>query len=309
MHLERADLHFERLVFRPDHRGVQRAVVVGLGLRDVVVELARKRRPHVMDDAERRVAILDVVDENAHRANVVERVDAGLLAAHLVPDAVDVLGPTRDLGADPRGGELALQAADDLLDVALRGRAGARRAASRSSCRFRARARAATGPRAPISAARCRGGSRAARTIRAPRAPPAGAARSSPRRPPSGSAAPRCARRASRARRGCPRPSRAASCAAARPAPRVRRRRPAARSRGSRPSAPRRRRVSRRRRRSARRPPPRRTRRRSAARPAMRRAPSRHRASGRRGSSPRASPRPMSGSPSRPVSSPQRSRA
>jgi hypothetical protein len=31
-----------------------------------------------MDDAERRVAVLDVVDENPHRADVVERVDARL---------------------------------------------------------------------------------------------------------------------------------------------------------------------------------------------------------------------------------------
>src|SRR4030095_15557923 len=41
------------------------------------------------------------------------------LPAHLAPDAVDVLRPTRDLGADPRRGELAMQPVNDLLDVAL----------------------------------------------------------------------------------------------------------------------------------------------------------------------------------------------
>jgi hypothetical protein len=53
VHLERADLHFERLALRADHRRVQRAVVFALGFGDVVVELAGQRRPQVMDDAER----------------------------------------------------------------------------------------------------------------------------------------------------------------------------------------------------------------------------------------------------------------
>jgi hypothetical protein len=57
VHLARADLHFERLALRADHRGVQRAVVVALGLGDVVVELARDRRPQVVHHAERGVAL------------------------------------------------------------------------------------------------------------------------------------------------------------------------------------------------------------------------------------------------------------
>ena len=42
VHLARADLHLERLALRADHRRVQRAIVVGLRLRDVIVELARR---------------------------------------------------------------------------------------------------------------------------------------------------------------------------------------------------------------------------------------------------------------------------
>ena len=97
VHLARADLHLERLAFGPDHRGVQRSIVVGLRFRDVVVELARQRRPEVMDAAERRIAVLDVVDQDPHGADVVEAVDARLLAPHLEPDAVDVLRPAGDL--------------------------------------------------------------------------------------------------------------------------------------------------------------------------------------------------------------------
>ncbi len=42
VHLAGADLHFERQLARPDDRRVQRAVIVALRRRDVVVELARE---------------------------------------------------------------------------------------------------------------------------------------------------------------------------------------------------------------------------------------------------------------------------
>ena len=66
VHFVRADLHFERLVLGPADGGVERAIVVRLGLGDVVVEFLRERRPQIVHDAERGVAILDLVDEDAH---------------------------------------------------------------------------------------------------------------------------------------------------------------------------------------------------------------------------------------------------
>ena len=72
-----------------------------------------------MDDAERRVAVLDRIDEDAHRPDVVERVDADLLAPQLAEDAVDVLRPAAHVGGEPRGRELALQRRDHVADVAL----------------------------------------------------------------------------------------------------------------------------------------------------------------------------------------------
>ena len=87
VHLDGADLHFQRLALGTDDGRVQRTVAVGLRLRDVVVELAGKGGPDVVDDAERGIAVANVVDEDAHGADVVERVDPHLLAPHLVPDA------------------------------------------------------------------------------------------------------------------------------------------------------------------------------------------------------------------------------
>ena len=72
-----------------------------------------------MDDAERGVAVLHLVDQNAHRPDVVERFDPPLLAAHLVPDAVDVLGAPAHLGFHAGGGQLALERRLNVLDVML----------------------------------------------------------------------------------------------------------------------------------------------------------------------------------------------
>ncbi len=119
VHLERADLHLERLALRAVHGGMERAVVVRFRLGDVIVELARQRRPKVMHDAQCRVAVLHVVDQDAHGADVVHRIEPRLLAAHLAPDAVDVLRPSGDLGADARRGELPGERRHDVLDVTL----------------------------------------------------------------------------------------------------------------------------------------------------------------------------------------------
>ena len=73
VHLERADLDLERIAARPDDRRVQRLVHVGLGHRDVVFEAARERLPDRVHDAERAVAVLDRVDDDADRGEVVDR--------------------------------------------------------------------------------------------------------------------------------------------------------------------------------------------------------------------------------------------
>src|SRR6185503_7568785 len=96
------DLDLEGLAVERDHRRVERLVEVVLGDRDVVVELARDRPPQGVDDAERRVAVADVVDEDPDRVDVVDLGELGGLALHLLVDAVDVLGPALEVGLDAR---------------------------------------------------------------------------------------------------------------------------------------------------------------------------------------------------------------
>src|SRR5690606_27931464 len=110
VHLVGADLHFQRAPARADHRGVQAAVVVALGLGDVVVELAGNRRPELVRHAERRVAGRDVVHQHAGGTDVVELAEGDALALHLLPDAVDVLGRAGALGVDAGLGQGGAQA-------------------------------------------------------------------------------------------------------------------------------------------------------------------------------------------------------
>jgi hypothetical protein len=107
VHFVGAYLHFERAAVRPRHRGMQRAVEVAFRTRDVIVELLRDRLPQIVDDAEHGIAVLDLVHQHAHAAHVVDLGEVERLLAHLVVDAVDVLGPAGDLGLDAGGREFA----------------------------------------------------------------------------------------------------------------------------------------------------------------------------------------------------------
>ena len=79
--LDRADLHLERHAVLADHRGVQRLVAVGPRHRDEVLDAPRHRRPRLMDDAERRVAVLHVVGDDPERDEVVDLARARSSAA------------------------------------------------------------------------------------------------------------------------------------------------------------------------------------------------------------------------------------
>ena len=70
MHLEGSNLYLKRLSAWPDDGCVQRLVVVLLGVRNVVIELAGQVLPEVMNDTERRVALGDVVHEDPNRTHV-----------------------------------------------------------------------------------------------------------------------------------------------------------------------------------------------------------------------------------------------
>src|SRR5574343_1092458 len=98
VHVPGADLDFQAAPVRAAHGGVQRAIVIALGIRDVVVEFLGNRQPQVVHDAERGIAVLQVIDDDAQGAHVVNLGELDAFLAHLVPDAVDVLRPAVDFG-------------------------------------------------------------------------------------------------------------------------------------------------------------------------------------------------------------------
>ncbi len=119
VHVVRSNLHFDGLALRSDHGGMQRAIVVFLGIRDVVVELARNIRPQVVNGSERRVALFDVLNEDSHRADVVQRVQAAVFTLHFSPDAIDVLRSTGNVGVDAIRLQFIVQLNPHSLDEAL----------------------------------------------------------------------------------------------------------------------------------------------------------------------------------------------
>ena len=100
VHLPRADLHLDGLALGPQHRGVDGAVEVVLGRRDVIVELAGNVGELSVHQAERGITVSHGVGDDAHGTQVENLFEGELLALHLPVDAVDVLGAAVDLGRD-----------------------------------------------------------------------------------------------------------------------------------------------------------------------------------------------------------------
>ncbi len=119
VHRVRAHLDLERLALRPDHRRVQRLVAVRLRHRDVVLEAARNRLPERVQHADRAVAVLDGVDQDAHRGEVEDLVELLAAARHLLVDRIEVLGAAEDLRADRDVAQRLVEDARGLLDVLL----------------------------------------------------------------------------------------------------------------------------------------------------------------------------------------------
>src|SRR6266496_3199150 len=72
-----------------------------------------------MHDAERGVAVLDRFDEDAHGANIEDRVDTAWLPPHLVPDAVDMFRTAGHFGLYAGLRQFLAQPRDDIVDEAL----------------------------------------------------------------------------------------------------------------------------------------------------------------------------------------------
>ncbi len=113
VHLAGADLHLDALPLGSDHAGVERAVVVGLGRRDVVLEAAGDDRILGVDDAEALVALLGRLDDDAERHDVRQLLEADVLALHLEPDRVGGLLAARHPGGEPALGQGLPELLDD----------------------------------------------------------------------------------------------------------------------------------------------------------------------------------------------------
>ena len=118
MHLERADLDFERIALRHDRR-MQRLIAVRLRHGDVVLKPPRDGLPHRVDDAEHTVAVLDRIDEHAHGGEVIDLTDVLVVAFHLFVDAVKMLRTAADLRLDAGLLELCLDLLDGIIDERL----------------------------------------------------------------------------------------------------------------------------------------------------------------------------------------------
>ena len=119
VHLLGPDLDLQRLAVERDDRRVERLVEVVLRDGDVVVELARDRPPQRVHDAECRVTVAHVLDEQADGVDVVDLAELRALALHLLPDAVDVFRAALQVGFDAGLRQPRPELGDRPVDVAL----------------------------------------------------------------------------------------------------------------------------------------------------------------------------------------------
>ena len=106
VHLVRADLQLDPLAARPDDRGVDRAIIVLLRRRDIVLEAPRHARPGRMRDANRGVTVGNRVDENAKAVDIRQLLEGDGAALHLAPDGIGLLLASLDFDLDAAAGEL-----------------------------------------------------------------------------------------------------------------------------------------------------------------------------------------------------------
>ena len=116
MHFGSADLDFHARVAGMDHAGVQRAIAVALGRRDIVLEPPRHHRPAAMDDAKRAVAILLGRHDGAERHHVRKLLETDVPFGHLAEDRIGMLFAARHLRLHAGAREQQLQVQCDAVD-------------------------------------------------------------------------------------------------------------------------------------------------------------------------------------------------
>ena len=82
MHGVGADLHLQHLALGADHRGMQRAIAILLGVGDVIVEFLGNVPPQGVHDTQRGVAVTHFRNQHANGANVVDLAELQALLLH-----------------------------------------------------------------------------------------------------------------------------------------------------------------------------------------------------------------------------------
>ncbi|MNT98980.1 hypothetical protein D3C71_1796760 [compost metagenome] len=71
---------------------MQRLIHIRLWHGDVILETSGHRLPQRVDNAQRGITILDVVNDNPYRQQIVDFIELLVLRRHFVVDAVNMLG-------------------------------------------------------------------------------------------------------------------------------------------------------------------------------------------------------------------------
>jgi len=100
MHVLGADLHLDAMTLRAKDAGMQGAIAVGLGRRDVVLEAVGHHGVMAVNDAQGPIAIFDRIDHDPEGHDVGELLESDVLHLHLAPDGEGSLFPARHLGLD-----------------------------------------------------------------------------------------------------------------------------------------------------------------------------------------------------------------
>ena len=114
VHFFGADLHFNRCSVRADQRRVQGLIAVGLGDRDVILELPRHRLEQAVQGAQRDIAGRYVVDDDAEAINVKHLGEGQLFVLHLAIDRVKTLFAPENIGAQTGGAQLGSDPVENL---------------------------------------------------------------------------------------------------------------------------------------------------------------------------------------------------
>ena len=92
MHIDSANLHFDRAAMRTDHGGVETLIHVELRHRYEVFEASRHRAPLGVHHPEHRIAIADVLYQDAHSDEIVDVREVASSNNHFLVNRVIVLG-------------------------------------------------------------------------------------------------------------------------------------------------------------------------------------------------------------------------